>query len=114
MEAPLESATDEIVRLRDCLNDLFGITALPALSTGGEPGLIVSALLDALLGTLRLAFACVRLNHPEGGTSIEMVRVAGSLEGTDQAREISEAIRLVAGRCANDLAATRPSVHRRR
>jgi PAS domain S-box-containing protein len=78
--------------LRDCLNDLVSITTLPALSTGGEPRQIVSTLLDALLETLRLAFAYVRLNHPEGGTSIEMVRVAGSFEGTAQAREISKTI----------------------
>jgi hypothetical protein len=38
MEAPLESAADEVTRLRGCLNDLSSITALPALSTG-EPGL---------------------------------------------------------------------------
>ena len=34
----------------------------------------------------------VRLNDPEGGPSIEMVRVDESLEGTARAREISEAI----------------------
>ena len=82
MEAPLESAADEITRLRDCLNDLVSITALPALSTGGEPGQIVSTLLDALLGMLQLAFVYVRLNDSEGGRSVETVRVAGSLEGT--------------------------------
>ena len=92
MEAPLESAADEVNRLRDCLNDLVSITALPALSTGAEPGQSVSALLDALLATLRLSFVRVRLNDPEGGRSIEMVRVAESLQGTAGAREISQAI----------------------
>jgi PAS domain S-box-containing protein len=92
MEVPLESAADEVTRLRDCLNDLVSITALPALSTGGEPGQILSTLLDALLGMLRLSFVFVRLNDPEAGDSIQIVRLAESLEGTARAREISEAI----------------------
>jgi signal transduction histidine kinase len=92
MEAPLESAADEVTRLHDCLNDLVSITALPALSTGGEPPQIVSTLLDTLLDMLRLAFVCVRFNDPEGGTSIEMVRVAESLERTPRVREISEGL----------------------
>jgi hypothetical protein len=41
---------------------------------------------------LRLAYACVRLNDPEAGASMEMVRVAESLEGPPRARQISEAI----------------------
>ena len=66
--------------------------ALPGLWAGGEPPQIVSTLLDALIGMLHLAFVFVRLNDPEGGPSIEMVRVDESLEGTARAREISEAI----------------------
>jgi PAS domain S-box-containing protein len=92
MEAPLESAADEVTRLRGCLNDLVSITALPALSTGGEPDQTVSTLLDTLLAMLQLAFVCVRFNDPEGGTFIEIVRVAESLERTARAREISEGL----------------------
>ena len=50
MEPPLESPAEEVTRLRDSLNDLRGIMALPALWTGGEPPRIVSTSLDALLG----------------------------------------------------------------
>src|SRR3712207_2642446 len=92
MDAPRESATEEVARLRGCLHDLASITALPALWTSGEPAQIVSTVLDALLGTLRLGFVYTRLNDPEGGPSIEMVRVAESLQGTAGAREISQAI----------------------
>ncbi len=91
MDAP-ESVADEVTRLRDCLNDVVSIMALPAQWTGGEPDHIVGPLLDALLGMLRLSFVCVRLNDSEGGRSIEMVRVAESLHGTAGAREISQAI----------------------
>jgi PAS domain S-box-containing protein len=92
MDALRESSIEEVTRLRACLNDLVDIMALPILSTGGEPDQIVGTLLDALLGTLRLAFVCVRLNDPEGGPSIEMVRVAESLTQTARARDITETI----------------------
>jgi hypothetical protein len=92
VDAPVESAADEAARLRRCLNDFVSVMALPALWAGGEPPQIVSTLLDALLGMLRLAFVFVRLNDPEGGPSIEMMRVAESLEGTVRVRERGDAI----------------------
>src|SRR4029078_6227244 len=60
-----ESADEEVTRLRGCLNDLVGITALPALWTGGEPSQIAGTLLDALLETLRLAFVLIRFTDTE-------------------------------------------------
>jgi PAS domain S-box-containing protein len=92
VEASHESSTEEVTQLRDCLNDLIGIMSLPVAWTGGEPPQVVSSLLDALLGMLRLAFVCARLKHPEGGPSIEVMRVAESLGETARARGISEAI----------------------
>ena len=50
MEPPPESPAEEVTRLRDSLNDLRGIMALPGVWTGGEPPRIVSTSLDALLG----------------------------------------------------------------
>ena len=50
MEPLLESPADEVTRLRDSLNDLRGIMALPGLWMGGEPPRIVSTSLDALVG----------------------------------------------------------------
>ena len=50
MKPLLESPAEEVTRLRDSLNDLRGIMALPALWTGGEPPRRVSTSLDALLG----------------------------------------------------------------
>jgi PAS domain S-box-containing protein len=85
VEARRESPTEELTRLHSCVNDLVSIVALPALSKGGEPSQILIPVLDALLGMLRLAFVCVRLNDPEGGPSIEMMRVAESLGGAARA-----------------------------
>ena len=49
MEPP-ESPAEAVTRLRDSLNDLRGIMALPAVWTGGEPPRVVSVSLDKLLG----------------------------------------------------------------
>ena len=92
MDTSLESAADEAARLRTCLNDLISVVALPALWAGGEPRHIVGTLVDALVGMLRLAFVVVRSNDPDGGHSIEMVRVSESWGGTARAREISAGI----------------------
>ncbi|HSF14590.1 MAG TPA: PAS domain-containing protein, partial [Vicinamibacteria bacterium] len=50
MEPALESPAEEVTRLRESVNALRGIMALPALWTGGEQPRIVSTSLDALLG----------------------------------------------------------------
>lgn len=52
MDAPTEPATADVTRLRDCLNELVNIMALPALWTGGVPPQAVSALLSTLPGML--------------------------------------------------------------
>jgi PAS domain S-box-containing protein len=94
-----ESSTEEVARLRGCLDDLASIMELPALWAGDEPAQIVSTFLDALLGTLRPGFICVRLNDPVGGPAVEMMRIAESLQvrGTAGAQEISQAIDLILG-----------------
>jgi PAS domain S-box-containing protein len=48
VEPLLESPAEEVTRLRECLNDLRGVTA--ALWTEGEPPRTVSTSLDTLLG----------------------------------------------------------------
>ena len=46
----LQSPAEEVTRLRDSLNDLRGIMALPALWMGGGPPRIAETSLDALFG----------------------------------------------------------------
>ena len=41
VEPSLEAPAEEVTRLRDCLNDVASIMALPAQSTAGEPGHVV-------------------------------------------------------------------------
>ena len=94
----LETPTEEVARLRGCLNDLVGIMALPALWAGGEPQQITSTLLDALLGMLQLAFVFVRLNDPDGGPSIEVMRRNELLESADPARGFGIALNASLGK----------------
>jgi PAS domain S-box-containing protein len=70
------SSAEEITRLRDCLSQLVGLTALPLLGTDDDPERIVTTLLDALLGILGLGFVFVRLNEPGGGRATEIERSA--------------------------------------
>ncbi len=61
--------------------------ALPALWAGREPRQIVSTLADALLRLLPLTFVFVRLNEADGGSSIDLMRVAEPMESTTPFRE---------------------------
>ena len=92
MDTAREYSVEEATRLRDCLNDVASIMALPAQSTAGEPGHVVATVLDALLEMLPAAFVCVRLNDPEGGPSIEVVRVAESWAEAARVQDIRETI----------------------
>src|SRR5262245_49245010 len=92
---PLESPAEENMRLRACLNDLARIT-LPVISTGGEPSRIASALLDALVGMLRLSFAFVRLNDSDGGPCLEMTQVAEALDPA-YGGDLGEALKVALG-----------------
>ena len=76
MEMPPEHSTDEIKRLRRCINDLVSVLALPAMWSGGEPSQIVRILLDVLPDVLRLDMAYVRLKDQAG--TIEMIQIAPS------------------------------------
>lgn len=90
MEAQVEDPAEEIKRLRGCVSDLVSILALPALWIGGDASQVVSTVLDALLGMLRLDFAYVRLNSPRDETPFEMVRSTQSLNLMDRSEEIGD------------------------
>ena len=88
MELEMEQTAAEIRRLKACINDLLSVLTLPAIWSGHEPSRIASTLLDALLGILRLDFAYFRLSDSDGGTPIEMVRVAGRRNPSVQPQEV--------------------------
>jgi len=75
-EVETEHTTDEVRRLRACINDLVSILALPAIWSGHEPSQIGRTLLDALVGMLRVDFAYLRFVDSFDGTPFEMLHVA--------------------------------------
>jgi signal transduction histidine kinase len=70
----MEEISEDISSLQRCINDLISVLALPALWAGRKEERIISALLDAIIGMLRLDFAYVRLRDPMSGSLVEMVR----------------------------------------
>jgi PAS domain S-box-containing protein len=81
-----------MLRLRQCLNDLVSIMALPAVWTGGGPSRIVDVLLDTLLGMLDVAFVFARLSDSQGAPPIDVGRVAESWAATLRTREIGQVL----------------------
>ncbi|MFL5401722.1 MAG: PAS domain-containing protein [Gemmatimonadales bacterium] len=69
-----DHAADEIKRLQGCITDLLGVLALPAIWAGRGPSEIAGALLDVLLGMLRLDFAYIRLSEAIDGSPIEWLQ----------------------------------------
>ena len=75
---PIEN---EVECLKACINDLTSLLALPAIFTGREPHQIITALLEVLMGVLRLdaayaAYAAVK--DPAGDTTMNTVHLARS------------------------------------
>ena len=100
MNLEMEQTAAEIRRLKACINDLVSVLTLPAIWSGHAPSRIASTLLDALLGILRLDFAYFRLSASNGGTPLELVRVAGRRNPAVQPQEV--------GRALNPLLADKP------
>ena len=71
--APVDPS-GEIRRLQGCISDLISVQALSAIWTGHEASRILSILLEAMLGMLKLDFAYARaIDTPDG--TIEVLRV---------------------------------------
>jgi PAS domain S-box-containing protein len=83
---------EEVKRLQRCIDDLVGLTALPAIWSGGDPSMIARTLLESLMSMLQLEFMYVRLCDPDGGPPREMIRLAPPLEQTTEPREIGPAL----------------------
>src|SRR5437868_8574054 len=70
---PTESHT-EAGTLRAALRELVALSTIPAAWVGREPPIIAAGLADALVGSLNLDFAFVRLCDPKGAGVIEVTR----------------------------------------
>lgn len=71
-----ESASTEIRRLKDCIGDLLSVSAIQSIARGDEPGHIVGALLEVLVGTLRLHLAYAEFKVNGARNPIALARFA--------------------------------------
>lgn len=74
MPSEARDLVDEVERLKACVNDLISVLALPALWTDLEPHQIITGLLDALMGILRLDAVYAEVRPPSGGAPINLMR----------------------------------------
>ena len=88
----MEDPVGEIKHLKECVNNLISVLALPAVWTGGEAHQIVTALLDTLLGMLRLDCVYVGLKGTASTAPIEMIRTTASGNSAGQLGIIKDAL----------------------
>ena len=65
---------EEVERLKGCMNDLVSVLALPAVWADLELHHIIVALLDVLMGILRLDVVYAEVKDPGGGAPINLMR----------------------------------------
>lgn len=92
MKSSHQESTEEIKRLRRCINDLVSVIALPASWTGGEANHIVQILIKTLLRLLSLDFVYARLNEMKEEPN-EFIQLADSLEPAFEPQEICQIIK---------------------
>jgi AraC-like DNA-binding protein len=79
-------------RLQDCIRDLITVSAIQAISRGTEPGHIVGALLEVLVGTLRLHLAYAEFKVAAGGIPFVLGRSPYPQNSKDLPKEIRAAV----------------------
>jgi AraC-like DNA-binding protein len=83
-----ESVSTEVRRLKDCIGDLLSVSAIQAISRGSEPSHIVGALLEVLVGTLRLHLAYAEFNVTGIGAHVALARFSQLPRSNDLPRAI--------------------------
>jgi transcriptional regulator with GAF, ATPase, and Fis domain len=86
-------ADEEVERLKACINDLISVLALPAMWTGQEPVQIVTALLDVLMGILRLDVMYAEVKDPATGASIHVMRHIPAEDSAIKQQDVRQALK---------------------
>jgi PAS domain S-box-containing protein len=87
-----ERTTQEISRLRRCINDLASILALPAMWAGHDSSRVTTTLLDIMVGLLDLDFAYARTADPANESPHEWIRSADTNNYYAEAHEVGRAL----------------------
>ena len=101
-------ASSEVRRLKDCIGDLLSVSAIQAISRGSEPSNIIGALLEVLMGTLRLHLAYAEFKVTGTSTPIALARFSQ----LPKSNELPLAIRARVDAWLHDKARTSPFVIR--
>jgi GAF domain-containing protein len=113
-----EHTTQEISRLRRCINDLASLLALPAMWPGEDCSRVISTLFAVLVGMLDLDFADARTTDPANDSPREWMRSAEIIDQDAKAHEVGRALKPYLGadvssanfRIVNPLAAGTASI----
>jgi len=87
-----EHTTQEISRLRRCINDMASLLALPAMWTGQDCSRVISALLAVLIRMLDLDFAYARIADPANGLACEWMQSGDNIDHHAEAKEVGQAL----------------------
>jgi AraC-like DNA-binding protein len=101
-----EGPGSEVRRLKDCIGDLLSVSAIQAISRGSEPGHIIGALLEVLVGTLRLHLAYTEFKLADTGFPIALARFSQP----PKSDKLPPAIRTPVDAWLNDKTRTSPFV----
>lgn len=91
MESECKSAVDEVRYLQGCANDLIGIQALAAVWSGRESAEVLGALLEVIVGALRLDLAYAWIGASLEGPPLEAVRLAQRESPGENTRQLGHA-----------------------
>jgi AraC-like DNA-binding protein len=83
-----EGRSAEVRRLKGCISDLLSVSAIEAISRGNEPSDIIRALLEVLVGTLRLQLAYAEFKVDRIGVPIVLARFSQLTKSKELPREI--------------------------
>lgn len=87
-----ENAGAEVRQLKACISDLLSVLAIQAISRGREPRQVIGALLEVLVGTLRLDLAYAEFKVARGVAPIALARFSQPPAPNDLRREIRASV----------------------
>src|SRR5215467_161861 len=87
-----EHTTQEISRLRRCINDLASLLALPAMWTGQDCSRVISTLFAVLIRMLDLDFAYARTTDVANESPREWMQSTDSMDHHVKANDVGHAL----------------------
>jgi len=87
-----EHTTQEISRLRRCIDDLASLMALPTMWTGQDCSRVINTLFAVLIRMLDLDFAYARITDPANGSPREWMQSGDNIDHHAEAKEVGQSL----------------------